>query len=121
MKKLLCLSVLLLFPAISHAQSHGTGSNNMNSPTASASGGGGGSLGGGSGTITPAIDRHHEANHGMNAYQNPGPFEPTEILPWEQAISLAQPKPEKSLATIARESREQAAKETVPARATLTN
>jgi hypothetical protein len=123
MKKLLCLSVLLLFPAISHAQTRGGGSGNMNNPAAASggSGGAGGSLGGGSSSVSAAIDRHHNATHGSTAYNNPGSFEPTEVLPWNQAVNLGQPKPEKSLAEVARESREQAAKETVPPRATLIN
>ncbi len=125
MKKLLCLAVLLLFPAISHAQTQsrggGTGNPNNSSTAIGGSGGAGGSLGGGSASVSPAIDRHHTANHGVLAFRNPGNFELTEVLPWSQAISLGEPKPEKSLAQVARESREQAAKETVPARATLIN
>ena len=76
---------------------------------------------GGSASVSAAIDRHHAANHGSAAFRNPGNFELTEVLPWSQAVNLGEPKPEKSLADVARESREQAAKETVPARATLTN
>jgi hypothetical protein len=123
MKKLLCLGVLLLFPAISHAQSRAGGTGNMNNPAAAAggSGGAGGSLGGGSANVSPAIDRHHTANHGVLAFRNDGNFELTEVLPWSQAVNLGETKPEKSLAEVARESREQAAKETVPARNTLTN
>ncbi len=126
MKKLLCLAVLLLFPAISHAQTRGGGGgggnmNNPGSPVNASGGAGGGSFGGGSAGVSPAINRHHTADHGVSAYRNPGPFELTEVLPWSQAVNLGETKPEKSLAQVARESREQAAKETVPARATLTN
>jgi hypothetical protein len=123
MKKLLCLGVLLLVPAISHAQTRGGGSGTMNNPAAASggSGGAGGSLGGGSTSVSSAIDRHHMADHGVLAFRNPGNFELTEVLPWSQAISLGEPKPEKSLAQVARESREQAAKETVAPRATLVN
>jgi len=122
MKKLLCLSVLLLFPAISHAQSRGgSGTMNPNANASAGSGGAGGSFGGGSAGASPAIDRQHGATHGVTAYNNPGSFELTEVLPWNQAVNLGQPKPEKSLAEIARESREHAGKETVPARAKLIN
>jgi hypothetical protein len=123
MKKLLCLGILLLFPAISHAQTRGGGGGNMNNPAAAAggSGGAGGSLGGGSASVSAAIDRHHAANQGVLAFRNPGNFELTEVLPWSQAVNLGEPKPEKSLAEVARESREQAAKETVQPRATLVN
>ena len=123
MRKLLCLSVLLLFPAISHAQTRGGSGNSMNpnGNAAGGSGGAGGSFGGASAGVSPAIDRQHGATRGVTAYNNPGSFEPTEVLPWNQAVSLGQPKPEKSLAEAARESREQAAKETVPPRATLIN
>jgi hypothetical protein len=120
MKKLLCLSVLLLFPAISHAQSRGTGASNTNNPAASG-GSGGGSFGGGSTSVTPAINRDHGATKGVKAFRNDGSFELTEVLTWKQAVELGTPKTEKDLATIARESREQAAKDAVPARATLTN
>jgi hypothetical protein len=125
MKKLLCLGVLLFFPVVSHAQSQtrGGGSGNPNSASAAAggSGGAGGSLGGGSTSVSPAIDRHHTADHGVLAFRNPGNFELTEVLPWSQAGNLGAPKPEKDIVEVARESREQAAKETVPARATLIN
>jgi len=120
MKKLLCLSVLLLFPAISHAQTRGAGASNTNNPAASG-GSGGGSFGGGSTAVTPAINRNHGTNKGVKAFRNDGSFELTEVLTWNQAVELGTPKTEKDLATIARESREQAAKETVPARATFTN
>ena len=119
MKKLLCLSVLLLFPAISHAQSRGAGAaagagaSNINNPAASG-GSGGGSFGGGSTSVTPAINRNHGANTGVKAFRNDGSFELTEVLPWKQAVELGTPKTEKDLATIARESREQAAKDTCP-------
>src|SRR5271154_223316 len=60
MKKLLCLSVLLLFPAISHAQSRGgSGTMNPNANASAGSGGAGGSFGGGSAGASPAIDRQH--------------------------------------------------------------
>jgi hypothetical protein len=131
MKKLLCLSVLLLFPAISHAQSRPMGGGNAGSApsnTANGGSGGAGGIGGGygggsssSGSVTPAINRNHGSTTGVKAFRNDGSFELTEVLPWKQAVDLGQPKSEKDLATIARESREQAARETVPARATLVN
>lgn len=61
MKKLLCLAVLLLFPAISHAQTRGGGGgggnmNNPGSPVNASGGAGGGSFGGGSaGVSQPSI------------------------------------------------------------------
>jgi hypothetical protein len=119
MKKLLCVAVFLFVPAISHAQTHNVG---MAPSGNNASGGaGGGSIsGGGAANVAPAISRDHGASHGVQAYKNPGPFEPTEVLPWKEAVELGMPKPQKDLATVARESREQSAKEG-PARVTLTN
>lgn len=118
MKKLLCLSVLFFVPAITHAQSRSAGmtpstlANANASGAANATGGsGGGSIGGGSFGATPGIARSHGASHGVHAYTNPGPFEPTEVLSWKQAIELGQPKPEKDLATVARETREQRTKD----------
>jgi len=121
MKKILFVAVFLLVPAVSHAQTRGTaGSAPSNNLGGGPGGIGGGYAGGGNGALTPNIDRHH-TNLGVTAYKNPGEFELTEILPWEKAISLGEPKPEKSLATIARETREERAKENNPARITLEN
>lgn len=127
MKKVLCVSIFLLLPAICHAQkpvAGMSGSSTAPGGAGGASGGGGvgGGYSGGSGaSVTPAITRSHGPVTGVTAYRNSGTFELTEVLPWEQAVELGQPKAEKSLATIAREARERKSKETVAARATLTN
>lgn len=121
MKKLLCVSVLLFFPAISHAQSRGAG---MSGPGGSGPMGGGSSAsggvgGGGSSSATPAISRDHNAK-GVTSYRNSGPFVLTEVVPWKQAVELGEPKQERDLAAVARETREEVAKEP-PARVTLSN
>jgi hypothetical protein len=122
MKKFLCLGVLLFVPAITHAQTHApAGSAPSNSNSGGAGGGAGGSISGGGNSVTPAIDRHHNATSGVTAFKNPGVFEPTEVLPWAQAVNLGEPKPEKSLAAVARESREEKARDNNPARVTFTN
>jgi hypothetical protein len=121
MKKVLFISIFLLVPAVSHAQMRGTAGSAPPSNLGGGPGGvGGGYAGGGNGSVTPTIDRHH-TSAGVTAYRNPGEFELTEILPWEKAIKLGEPKPEKSLAVIARETREERAKENNPARVTLEN
>jgi hypothetical protein len=123
MKKILCLSIFLFLPTISHAQAqtqHAT--TGMNANTATTSGGAGGGFAiGGTASVTPAIVRTHGPINGVTAYHNPGSFELTEVLPWKQAVELGQPKPQKDLATVARETREQKAKENTPAHVTITN
>ncbi len=122
MKKILCLSIFLFLPAISHAQTHPSAGMNGNNSNSSGSGGfGGGYASGGSVSVSPAMVRHHGVANGVTAYRNPGSFELTEVLPWKQAVALGQPKPEKDLATVARETREEKAKENTPARVTMTN
>ena len=120
MKKALCLAVLFFVPAITHAQSRGAGSAPSQN-TSAGSGAGGSFSGGSSANVAPAIDRHHTGTQTVTAYKNPGSFELTEVLPWKQAVSLGEPKPEKDLATIARETREEKSKDNNPARVTFVN
>jgi len=122
MKKFLCISIFLFLPAISHAQTHPVAGSSANNSNSSGSGGfGGGYASGSSASVTPAMVRHHGLTNGVTTYRNPGSFELTEVLPWKQAVALGQPKPEKDLATVARETREEKAKETTPARVTMVN
>ena len=121
MKKILCLSIFLFLPAISHAQTHPAAGMSGSSTNSSGSGGAGGGYAGGSVSVSPAIVRHHGVANGVTAYRNPGSFELTEVLPWKQAVALGQPKPEKDLATVAREAREEKTKENTPARVTMVN
>lgn len=129
MKKIICFAIFMFLPAICHAQSRTMGMSG-NSTAAGGTGGGasgGGGIGGGGGyagggaSVTPALVRNHGTAKGVTAYRLTGTFELTEVLPWEQAVELGQPKPEKSLAVVARETREQRAKQQVAARAKLSN
>lgn len=97
MKKYLFILAFLAIPSISHAQV-------------------GGSLPKATPAMSPAIERTH--SFASSDATNPGAFEPSEMMNWDDAIDLANRmnRASVSLGTIAREAREQKAKETSAAR-----
>ena len=93
MKKIIFIVAFFVFPALAHAQI-------------------GGSLAPSQPVMTPPIQRSE--TYVPTIWENPGRFEPSSVMDWDDAIDLANrlKRNDESLGLIAREAREQKAKET---------
>jgi len=93
MKKYLFILAFLAFPTLSHAQVGGVLTTSQ--PVSS-----------------PPISR--TTSYQPTTATNPGTFQPTEVMPWDDAIDLANRlnRNNASLGLVAREAREQRARET---------